>query len=116
MTRVKRGVQTNRKHKKIIKLAKGFRSVRSRTFKSAKQAVMKSGANAYRDRRLKKRTFRNLWSARISAAVRAEGWNYSRFIGALFKKKIVLDRKMLSELAYQEPEAFKDLVRQVRGE
>ena len=75
---------------------------------------MKSGANAYRDRRLKKRTFRQLWNARISAAVKPLGMNYSRFINVLFEKKVVLNRKMLSEVAFQHPDAFADLVKKVQ--
>jgi len=75
---------------------------------------MKAGTNAYRDRRLKKRTFRQLWNARISAAVKPHGLNYSRFINTLFNKQVVLNRKMLSEIAFQHPEAFNDLVKKVQ--
>lgn len=114
MSRVKRGVQTHKRHKKVLKQAKGFRAGRSRVFKWAKQAVMKAGVNAYRDRRRKKRTFRQLWNARISAAVKPHGMNYSRFINTLFKKKVVLNRKMLSEVAFQHPEAFEALVKDVQ--
>lgn len=114
MSRVKRGVASHAKHKKVLKMAKGFRSGRSRVFSWAKQAVMKAGTNAYRDRRLKKRTFRQLWNARISAAVKPHGLNYSRFINTLFNKQVVLNRKMLSEIAFQHPEAFNDLVKKVQ--
>ncbi|MDF2379379.1 MAG: 50S ribosomal protein L20 [Candidatus Gracilibacteria bacterium] len=114
MSRVKRGVQTHKRHKKVIKQAKGFRAGRSRVFKWAKQAVMKSGINSYRDRRRKKRTFRQLWTVRISAAVKPLGLNYSRFINMLFKKNVVINRKMLSEIAFQHPEAFEALVKDVQ--
>ena len=110
MSRVTRGLTAHARHQKIRKLAKGYRAGRSRVFKWANQAVMKAGMNAYRDRRLKKRTFRQLWNARISAAAKLNGTNYSRFIHALFTKKIVLNRKMLSEIAFHHPEAFKALV------
>lgn len=114
MSRVKRGVSSHARHKKILKQAKGYRSGRSRVFKWANQAVMKAGMNAYRDRRLKKREFRKLWNARISAAVKPLGTNYSRFINALFTKKVVVNRKMLSEVAFHHPEAFESLVNQVK--
>lgn len=114
MSRVKRGVTKHARHKKVLKQAKGYRSGRSRVFKWANQAVMKAGMNAYRDRRLKKRSFRTLWNARISAAVRPLGMNYSRFINALFQKQVVVNRKMLSEMAIQHPEAFENLVKQMQ--
>lgn len=112
--RVKRGVVRHRRHKKIRALAKGFRGMRRTTFKKANEAVLKAGQNAYRDRRLKKRTFRALWIVRLSAALREEGLNYSRFIMALKDKKIDLDRKALSELAIHEPAAFKKIVEATR--
>lgn len=115
MSRVKRGVTKHARHSKIRKMAKGYRSGRSRVFSWANQAVLKAGLNAYRDRRLKKRSFRQLWNARISAAVKPLGMNYSRFIGALFKKEIILNRKMLSELAFHHPEAFESLVKEVQS-
>lgn len=114
MSRVKRGVTTNARHKKTLKLAKGFRSGRSRVWKLAKQAVMKSGINSYRDRRLKKRTFRVLWNTRINAAVRPLGMNYSRFISALFNKQVIVNRKVLSEMAIHYPEAFENVVEQMK--
>jgi large subunit ribosomal protein L20 len=114
MSRVKRGVAGHARHKKILSLAKGFRSGRSRVWKLANQAVMKSGMNAYRDRRLKKRSFRKLWNTRINAAVRPMGINYSRFINALFTKQVIVNRKVLSEMAIHYPEAFETLVNQVK--
>ena len=88
MSRVKRGVASRRKHKKVLKLAKGYRGARSRTFKVAKQAVTRAGQYAYRDRRVKKRIFRSLWIVRINAAVRANGLSYSVFMNALKKANI----------------------------
>jgi len=114
MSRVKRGVTAHAKHKKVLKLAKGYRAGRSRVFKWAKQAVMKAGMNAYRDRRLKKRSFRRLWNVRISAALKQLGHNYSRFMNDLFKKDMVINRKMLAEIAMNHPEAFEDLVKKVK--
>lgn len=114
MSRVKRGVAAHARHKKVLKLAKGYRAGRSRVFKWAKQAVMKAGLNAYRDRRLKKRDFRQLWNVRISAALRPHGLNYSRFINALFKKEVLLNRKMLSEIAFHHPELFEAIVKQTK--
>ena len=90
MSRVKRGVQAKKRHKKILKLAKGYRGARSRTFKVANQAVLKAGQYAYRDRRVKKRNFRALWIVRINAAVRANGLSYSVFMNALKKSNICL--------------------------
>lgn len=116
MSRVKRGVAAHARHKKVIKRAKGYRAGRSRVWKWANQAVMKAGMNAYRDRRLKKRTFRRLWNIRISAAVKPLGMNYSRFINALFNKQVIVNRKMLSEIAFQHPEAFESVVKQCNTE
>ena len=115
MSRVKRGVESRRKHKKVLKLAKGYRGARSRTFKVAKQAVTRAGQYAYRDRRVKKRDFRSLWIQRINAGVRTEGLTYSRFINGLAKSKIKLDRKVLAELAYNNPEVFKSIVKKVQS-
>src|SRR3989338_8125301 len=103
MTRVKRGVTQRATHKKYLKAAKGYRAGRSKLFKVTKQAVMKAGMHAYRDRKLRKRNMRQLWTARISAALRAMGTNYSRFAGKCFKKNIRLNHKMLAELATREP-------------
>jgi large subunit ribosomal protein L20 len=102
------------RHKKVVKAAKGYRGGRSRVFKLAKQALQSAGRNAYRSRKVKKRDFRALWNVRLSAALKPAGINYSRFINALFKKQVVLNRKVLSEMAFQHPEAFDDLVKQVK--
>jgi large subunit ribosomal protein L20 len=114
MPRVKRGVTARARHKKVLALAKGFRGRRKNVFRIAKQAVMKAGQYAYRDRRTKKRVFRQLWIARINAAVREEGMTYSEFINKLQKKGIELDRKVLADLAMNNPETFKNLVAQVK--
>ena len=110
MPRVKRGVTAHARHKKILALAKGFRGRRGNVFRIAKQAVMKAGQYAYRDRRAKKRVFRQLWIARINAAARANGLTYSQFINGLNKAQIGLDRKVLADIAVHEPAAFKGLV------
>ena len=94
MARVKRGVEARRKHKKVLKLAKGYRGARSRTFKVAKQAVTRAGQYAYRDRKVKKRTFRSLWIVRINAAVREHGMSYSVFMSSLKRANISLDRRV----------------------
>ncbi len=114
MARVKRGVQAKARHKKVLKQAKGYRGARSRTYKVAKQAVMRAGQYAYRDRRVKKRVFRSLWIVRINAALREEGLTYSKFIHSLKLKNIDLDRKILSELAMEHPEKFKELVSSIK--
>lgn len=111
--RVKTGIVRHRRHKKIRKLAKGYRGMRNSTFKMANQAVMKAGQHAYRDRRKKKRVFRALWIARLNAAVRAHGMSYSRLIAGLTKKNIELNRKTLSELAIHEPKVFEKVVKSV---
>ena len=111
--RVKRGVVRHRRHKKIRALAKGYRGMRRTTFRLANQAVIKAGQNAYRDRKRKKRDFRALWIIRLNAAVKAQGVNYSRFIGALKKKNVTLNRKALSELAIHDPKVFEQLVKEV---
>lgn len=110
MSRVKRGVTAHRRHRKTVKAAKGFRGLRSTHFRAAKNAVMKAGTNAYRDRRNKKRTFRQLWIARINAACRELGTTYSRLIAGMTKKHVLINRKMLAELAVNEPAAFKAVV------
>lgn len=107
MTRVKRGVTAHRRHQKTLKAAKGYRGGRSKLFRAAKNAVAKAGQNSYRDRKKKKRNFRQLWIARINAACRANGSKYSALIDGCFKKDIQVNRKMLAELAANEPEAFK---------
>lgn len=111
MPRVKRGVMTHKRHHKIIKEASGYFGGKSRLFKSANEAVMKSGNYAYRDRRNKKREFRKLWIARINAACRAEGVRYSQFIDALSKSGSQLDRKVLADMAVNDAAAFTALVK-----
>jgi large subunit ribosomal protein L20 len=106
MARVKRGVTSHAKHKKVLKAAKGFYGRRKNTIRIAKQAVEKSLQYAYRDRKNRKRTFRALWIQRLNAAVRAHGLTYSRFIDGLGKAGIEVDRKLLSEMAIHEPTAF----------
>jgi len=110
MARVKRGVMKHKRHHKIIKEASGYFGAKSRLFKSANEQVMKSGQYAYRDRRNKKREFRRLWIARINAACRAQGVQYSRFIAALGSSGVELDRKVLSEMAISDNTAFNTLV------
>ncbi len=114
MARVKGAMRTRARHKKILKLAKGYRGAKSKLYKTANQAVMKSLVYAYRDRKAKKREFRQLWIARINAATRANGMSYSKFMNGLKQKGIEINRKMLSEIAISDPEAFKKLVDQVR--
>ena len=115
MPRVKRGVVASRRHKKVLKAAKGYYGARSRVFRVAKQAVTKAGQYAYRDRRKKKSEFRQLWIVRINAACREEGINYSRFMNGLKKLGIEMNRKSLSELAVNEPDAFKALIEKVKA-
>lgn len=113
--RVKRGVTSHRRHKKLFAKTKGFRGRRRNTVKLAQQAVMKAGQNAYRDRRMKKRDFRSLWITRLNAALRSRGVMYSRFIRLMEERKVVLNRKVLSELALNEPEVFSKIVAEVMG-
>ena len=113
MPRANSSVPRHRRHRKIIKQAKGYYGARSRTFKVAKDAVWKAGTFAYRDRRQKKRVFRRLWIARINAAARLNGMSYSAFVGGLKRKGIELDRKVLADLAVHSPEAFAELVTNV---
>ncbi|NLJ34435.1 MAG: 50S ribosomal protein L20 [Firmicutes bacterium] len=110
MARVKRGVTTRRRHKKIMKMAKGYRGARSRTFKAANETVLKALSYAHRDRRTRKRDFRKLWIARINAAARMEGLSYSRFINGLKQAGVDINRKMLAQLAVEDSQAFGDLV------
>ncbi len=110
MPRVKRGVMRHKRHHKILKEAAGYFGGKSRLYKSANEQVMKSGQYAFRDRRAKKRDFRKLWIARINAACRAQGVQYSRFIAALAAANITLDRKVLSNLAIEDNAAFNALV------
>ena len=107
MARVKRGVESRRKHKKVLKLAKGYRGARSRTFKVAKQAVTRAGQYAYRDRRVKKRDFRSLWIIRINAAARENNLSYSKLMHGLKSAGVEIDRKMLADLAVHDADAFK---------
>ena len=111
MARVKRGVTTHARHQKVIKTAKGYYGARKNLFTVATQAVEKASQYSYRDRRNKKRNFRGLWIQRINAGVRAEGLTYSKFINGLSKSGIKLDRKILAEIAYDNPEAFKTIVK-----
>ena len=114
MSRTKRGVTSRSRHKKVFKAVKGQWGRRKNTIRIARQAMEKALQYAYRDRRAKKREFRSLWIQRINAGVRAEGLTYSRFINGLNKSKIKLDRKVLADLAYNNPEAFKSLVKKVQ--
>jgi large subunit ribosomal protein L20 len=115
MPRVKRGVTAHARHKKVIDQAKGYRGRRGNVFRVAKQAVMRAGQYAYRDRRNRKRVFRSLWIARINAAVREHGLTYSRFIAGLDQAQIELDRKVLAELAVNDKPAFAAIVDRVKG-
>jgi large subunit ribosomal protein L20 len=115
MPRVKRGVVSRRRRKKVLKQAKGYYGARSRTFKVAKQAVIKAGQYAYRDRRQRKRQFRSLWIIRINAAAREHGLSYSRFIAGLKKAAIEVDRRVLADLAMNEKEVFAVLAEQANA-
>ena len=115
MARVKRGVVARRRHKKILKQAKGYYGARSRVFRVAKQAVIKAGQYAYRDRRNRKRAFRALWIARINAGARANGLSYSRLIAGLKKASIEIDRKVLADLAMNEQQAFAAVVEKAKA-
>lgn len=116
MPRVKRGTMTRKRHSKTIKLASGYWGGKHRLFKTAKEQVMHSGQYAYRDRRVRKREFRRLWITRISAACRAEGLTYGRFIEALKKSGIELDRKALADLAVADASSFSALVERAKGQ
>ena len=115
MARVKRGVTAHARHKKVLKAAEGYYGRRKSTIRIAKQAVEKAGQYAYRDRRVKKRNFRALWIQRINAAVRDHGLTYNRFIDGLSKADIAVDRKVLSDLAITQPEAFGVLVAKAKA-
>ena len=112
MGRVKRGVTAKARHKKILKMAKGYYGARSRVFRVAKQAVIKALQYAYRDRRQRKREFRALWIARINAAARLHGLSYSRFMNGLKKANITLDRKVLADLAVHDKVGFAKIAQQ----
>src|ERR1700694_4076910 len=115
MPRVERGVTANAKPKKVLKAAKGYYGRRKNTIRIAKQAVERAQQYAYRDRKRKKRTFRALWIQRLNAAVRPFGLTYSRFIDGIGKAGILVDRKVLSDLAIQEPAAFQAIVEKARA-
>ena len=115
MSRVKRGVTAHAKHKKVFKAAKGYYGRRKNTIRAAKPAVEKAGQYAFRDRKRKKRTFRALWIQRLNAAVRPFGINYSRFIAGLSKAGVLVDRKVLSDLAIAEPAAFQAIVERAKA-
>lgn len=110
MPRVKTGVTAHARHKKILKLAKGYRGARSKQFKKANETIMKAGQYAYRDRKVKKREFRRLWITRINAAARINGISYSKLICGLTKAGVAIDRKMMAELAVSDAAAFSKLV------
>lgn len=116
MPRVKRGVVAHRRHKKILKQAKGYYGARSRVFRVAKQAVTKAGQYAYRDRRQRKRQFRALWITRINAQSRANGLSYSRLIAGLKKADVALDRRVLADLAVHDKPAFAAIVEQAKAQ
>jgi len=115
MSRVKRGVTTHARHKKVLAAAKGYRGRNSKSFRVAKQKVEKGLQYAYRDRRVRKRTFRALWIQRINAGVREHGLTYSRFMNGLKKAGVELDRKVLADIAVREPDVFAGLVSQAES-
>ena len=115
MSRVKRGIRTRARHKKVLKQAKGYFGHKSKLFKVANQAVLKSGNYAYRDRKQKKRDFRKLWIVRINAACRLNDMSYSKFMGGLKKAGIELDRKVLSDIAITDPTGFTALVEKAKA-
>ncbi|MGC4027888.1 MAG: 50S ribosomal protein L20 [Steroidobacteraceae bacterium] len=116
MARVKRGVIAGRRHKKVLSKAKGYYNARRKVFRAAKQAVIKAGQYAYRDRRAKKREFRALWIARINAAAREHGLSYSRLINGLLKAQVEIDRKVLAELAVHDAAAFAAVCEQAKAQ
>lgn len=115
MARVKRGVIARARHKKVLKQAKGYYGARSRVYRVAVQAVTKAGQYAYRDRRQRKRQFRQLWIARINAAARVNGMSYSRFINGLKKASVEIDRKILADIAVHDKAGFSALVETAKG-
>ena len=116
MSRVKRGVTAHARHKKVLELAKGYRGRRKNVYRIAKQAVMKAGQYAYRDRRNRKRVFRRLWIARINAASRSHGITYSKFMAGLKKAQVDIDRKVLADMAVNDPAAFGSIVEKVKAQ
>ena len=115
MARTKRGVTSHAKHKKVLKAVKGQWGRRKNTIRVARQAMEKAMQYAYRDRRNKKRDFKSLWITRINAGVRAEGMTYSKFVNGLSKSGIKIDRKILAEIAYDNPQAFKTIVKKAQA-
>ena len=115
MVRIRRGVQAKKRHKKILKQARGFRGARRRTFKVANQAVNRAGQYAYRDRRVKKRVFRSLWIVRINAAARQNGLSYSKLIAGLKKANIDLDRKTLADIAVNDKKTFSLIIKEAKS-
>ena len=115
MARTKRGVTSKARHKKVLKAVKGQFGRRKNTIRIARQAMEKAMQYAYRDRRAKKSEFRSLWIQRINAGVRLEGLTYSKFINGLNKSKIKMDRKVLADIAYNDPEVFKSIVKKVQS-
>ena len=115
MARTKRGVISRARHKKVLKAVKGQYGRRKNTIRIARQAMEKAMQYAYRDRKAKKREFRSLWIQRINAGVRAEGLTYSRFINGLIKSKMKIDRKVLADIAFNNPETFKSIVKKVQS-
>jgi large subunit ribosomal protein L20 len=114
MTRVKRGVMTHKRHKNILALAKGFRRMNGNVYSRAKTAIMKAGSNAYIGRKLKKRQFRRLWTVRLNNAARLNGTTYSKLIHSLYQKRVMLNRKVLSNLAITNPSIFSQVVEFVK--
>jgi large subunit ribosomal protein L20 len=114
MSRVKRSVSARKKRRKVLEQAKGYRATKNSSYKRAKEQVQRSGQYAYRDRRVRKREFRKLWIIRINAAVRQQGMRYSEFMHGLKQANIELDRKMMAEMAVSDPQAFGQLVEQVK--
>jgi len=115
MTRIKRGVLAHKKKRTIRKRVKGFLSTRRGSIKRAKEAILKADSTAYRDRKTKKRTMRALWQMRINAAARQHGLSYSKFMNLLKKNNIILDRKILAQLATEHPKAFTGIIKKVKG-
>ncbi len=113
MPRSNSSIPRHKRHRKVIKTAKGYYGARSRNFRTAKDALIKAFSYAYRDRRVRKRQFRRLWITRINAAVRMHGMSYSRFMAALAAKKVTLNRKVLADLAVNEPQSFEAIVKSV---
>lgn len=113
MVRVKGGMTTRRRHKKVLKLAKGYWMTRHKQFRKAKEAVLHAGEYAFAGRKLKKRDFRSLWIVRLNAAVRSLGLSYSTFINMLKKKNVGLDRKILAQIAVEHPKVFKNIVAEI---